>query len=102
MRPGEKIVYDPQQELITRQPVITDNYLSWKDKKLTNATGRQIIEYVEDNYGKKVILEDTSMASRQFGGDVLLDKFDDALFALSTVMNVQIIQKNDTLIFRPR
>jgi ferric-dicitrate binding protein FerR (iron transport regulator) len=102
MKPGEKIVYDPQQELITRQTVITDNYLSWKDKKLTNATGRQIVEYVEDNYGKKVILEDTSMASRQFGGDVLLDKFDDALFALSTVMNVQIIQKNDTLIFRPR
>lgn len=102
MKPGEKIVYDPQQELITRQTVITDNYLSWKDKKLTNATGRQIVEYVEDNYGKKVILEDTSMASRQFGGDVLLDKFDDALFALSTVMNIQIIQKNDTLIFRPR
>jgi transmembrane sensor len=102
MRPGDKIVYDPQQELITRQAVIPEYYISWKDKKLTNATGRQIVEYVEDNYGKKVILEDTSMASRQFGGDVLLDKFDDALFALSTVMNVQIIQKNDTLIFRPK
>ncbi len=102
MKPGDKITYDPQQELITRQAIIPEYYISWKDKKLTNATGRQIVEYVEDNYGKKVILEDTSMASRQFGGDVLLDNFDDALFALSTVMNVQIIQKNDTLIFRPR
>ncbi len=102
MKPGDQLTYDPQQQTITRAAIIPENYISWKDKKLTNATGQEIVEYLEDNYGKKVILEDPTMAAHQFGGEVMLDKFDDALFALSTVMNVKIIQKNDTLIFRPK
>lgn len=102
MNPGEEAMYDPGSLSLTRVPVAADHYTSWKDKRLTDVTVGQIAEYLEDNYGKKVILEDPSMAAKGMGGTVLLDNLDDALFALSTVLNVNIIQRNDTLILKPR
>jgi len=102
MSPGEKIVYDPEKTSVTRTTIMPEHYTSWKDKRLTDVTVAQIAEYLEDNYGKRVILEDSSMAGRKIGGAVLLDNLDDALFALSTVLDVKIIQRNDTLILRPR
>jgi transmembrane sensor len=102
MSPGEKLTYDPENVSLTRTATIAEHYTSWKDKRLTDITVGEIAEYIEDNFGRKVILADPSMAAKAMGGTVLLDNLDDALFALSTVLDVNIVQKNDTLIFRPR
>lgn len=102
MEPGDKLVYDPAQASVAQAAVVPESYTSWKDKRLTDLTVAQIVEYVEDNYGKKIILEDPSMGFRKIGGTVLLDNLNDALFALSTVLDVTVIQKDDTLILRPR
>ena len=102
MGPGDKIIYDPGKASLVHTSTIPENYTSWKDKKLTDVTVGQIVEYIEDNFNRKVILEDESMAERKIGGAVLLDNLDDAMFALSTVLNVNVIRQNDTLILRPR
>ena len=102
MTPGDKIVYDPQASVLTHTETKPENYTSWKDKKLTDVSVGEIATYLEDNYHKTVIFKDTTMAKRMVGGAVLLDNLDDGLFALSTILNADIIQRNDTLIIQPR
>jgi len=102
MAPGDKIVYDPAKAALAHMETVPENYTSWKDGKLTGATAGEIIEYLEDNYHKTIILDNQTLAQRKIGGVILLDNLDDALFALSTVLNVNIIQQQDTLILKPR
>lgn len=102
MTPGDKIVYDPQASVLVHTETRPENYTSWKDKKLTDVSVGEIANYLEDNYHKTVIFQDTTMARRMVGGAVLLDNLDDALFALSTILDANIIQRNDTLMIQPR
>jgi ferric-dicitrate binding protein FerR (iron transport regulator) len=102
MEPGDKLVYDPAKAALGQGTTVPENYTAWKDKRLAGLTVAQIVEYVEDNYGKTIILGDPSMGAKKIGGVVLLDNLNDALFALSTVLDVTVIQKGDTLILRPR
>ena len=102
MTPGDKLHYDPAKAALAHAEVIPENYTAWKDKKLTDATAGEIIDYLEDNYNKTIILENETFAHRKIGGVILLDNLDDALFALSTVLNVNVIQHQDTLILKPR
>jgi ferric-dicitrate binding protein FerR (iron transport regulator) len=57
---------------------------------------------LEDNYHKTFILEDPTFAGKKIGGVILLDDLNDALFALSTVLDATIIQRKDTIIFKKR
>ncbi len=102
MTPGDKIIYDTAKAALGHAEIIPENYTAWKDKKLTDATVGEITQYLEDNYHKTIILEDETLAHRKIGGVILLDNLDDALFALSTVLNVNVIQHQDTLILKPR
>ena len=81
---------------------VPEDYTSWKDKKLIEPTVGEILDYLEDNYHKTFILEDPTLAGKKIGGVILLDNLNDALFALSTVLNVNIIQRKDTIILKKR
>ena len=102
MAPNDKIVYDPEKVELAHAVTLPANYTSWKDKKLTEATVDDILQYLEDNYHKKFILEDPTLGGKRIGGVILLDNLNDALFALSTVLNVNIIQHQDTIILKKR
>jgi transmembrane sensor len=102
MAPGDRIVFDPATAALTHTTTTPDKYTSWKDRRLTDATLGEILQYLEDNYHKTFILEDPSMAERHIGGVILLDNLDDALFALSTVLNANLTQHQDTITIRPR
>jgi transmembrane sensor len=102
MAPGDKIIYDPAKASLAHAQIIPENYTAWKDKRLTDATAQEIIDYLEDNFHRTIILDNDLLAHRKIGGVILLDNLDDALFALSTVLNVNIIQHQDTLILKPR
>jgi ferric-dicitrate binding protein FerR (iron transport regulator) len=60
------------------------------------------LQYLEDNYHKTFILEDPAIAGKHIGGVILLDNLDDALFALSTVLNANLTHHQDTITIRPR
>jgi transmembrane sensor len=102
MQPGDKIIYDPVVSQIAHTVTVPQNYTSWKDKKLVEPTVGDILDYLEDNYHKTFILEDPSFAGKKIGGVILLDDLNDALFALSTVLDATIIQRKDTIIFKKR
>jgi transmembrane sensor len=102
MTPGDMIVYDPAKLELAHTVTVPENYTSWKDKKLIEPTVGDILHYLEDNYHKTFILEDPTFAGKKIGGVILLDNLNDALFALSTVLDATIIQRQDTIIFKKR
>lgn len=104
MLPGEMIAYHSITNELNRS--VTDPVLatSWTDKKLilNNATVNTIVQYLEDNYGYKVVLRDTSIGNKKMEGTLLLDNLQDVLFVLSTSLDIRIEKKDSTLIFIKR
>jgi transmembrane sensor len=101
MLPGEMITYgssDNQLEKSVTDPVVET---SWVDKKLVldNASISTIIQYIEDDYGYKVIMEDTAIGDKKMEGTLLLDNLKDVLFVLSTSLDIKIEKHDSTLIF---
>jgi len=102
LAPGDRVIYDPAKTELAHTITVAENYTSWKDKKLTEASVSDILLYLEDNYHKTFILEDSTLAGKKIGGVILLDNLNDALFALSTVLNVNVIQQQDSIILKKR
>jgi len=106
MAPGERVVFDTVAHTVARMrdSFATGNFSSWKEGRLTmtDANLSQIIAYIEDNYGKKIILEDPQLGEKKIRGDLLLDDLDDILFVLSKVADIRIVQQQDTILFRRR
>ena len=101
MRPGDMVAYEAktkQVKKINTDPVVQT---SWIDKKfiLHDATVKNIIEYLEDNYGYKVVLKDTAISNKKMEGTLLLDNLPDVLFVLSTSLDIKIYKEDSTLIF---
>ena len=104
MEPGDMVRYDSADQKIYRSTTIPENYSSWKDKKLvlTNAPLSEIIQFIEDNYGKKVLLRDSTMTKRTIGGEVDLSSLQDVLFILSKTLDIEIVDSGDTLLFKSK
>jgi transmembrane sensor len=104
MTPGEIFTYDPTGKKMVLAKAVPENYSAWKEKKLVlnDPTLEQIVNYLEDNYGKKIIIEDTSLKERKIEGPILLNNLDDALFIISTVLNTDIYKKGNLLLIRAR
>lgn len=100
------IILQPGQLITTgdnMQPVVStttpEEYIAWKSKKLilTNATLKEIVEYLEDNFGKQIILMEPALANRKIEGTFKLDNLDDALLFLSKALNLDILQEKNKL-----
>ncbi|MCU7552675.1 FecR domain-containing protein [Chitinophagaceae bacterium LB-8] len=105
MKPGEVVTYNPEENDFSRTTAVPENYTAWKEKKLllNNPTVDEIAAYLEDNFGKKIILQDDALGERKIEGPILLTNLDDALFILSTVLSTEVIRKDSsTIILRHR
>lgn len=105
LEPGYALRYSASADQLSYTSRVPENYSSWTSKKLTliNPTADNIIQYLEDNYGKKIILLDKRMGKTVVEGPIDIDNLDDALFILSLVLNVEIIREDSTtLVFKPR
>lgn len=102
MKPGDQLTYDPTKATMTQGATDADSYTSWTDKKLRDVTVGDVIVYLEDNYDKKIILENPALANRKIGGVVIFDNLDDALFTLSMMLDVKVVTHQDTLLLQHR
>ncbi len=104
MKPGDRVVYDARQQKLLQDTANAADFSAWKKNRLIlkTPTVREIINYLEDNFGHRIQLEDQRMGNKTINGPILYDSLDDALFILSTVLNTQIIRKDSTIILRPR
>jgi len=104
LKPGDAFTYYPKENKLLKDSIAAEDYTAWKQKKLIlrNPTIREITGYLEDNFGKKIVIEDISLYNRKIEGPILFDNLDDALFILSTVLNTDVIKQDSTIILRPR
>jgi ferric-dicitrate binding protein FerR (iron transport regulator) len=104
MSPGEMVTYNPAENAVDHATADPENYTAWKENKLflNNPTVNEIVAYLEDNFGKKIILQDPKLGERKIEGPILLNNLDDALFILTTVLNTKVVQNDSTLIMKPR
>ncbi len=104
MQPGDWVVYNPAEKSIIRSETVAENYAAWKEKKLilNNPTVEEIIAYLEDSYGKKIVLANPELRYKKIEGPILLNNLDDALFVISTVLNIKVEQKDSVLILRSK
>jgi ferric-dicitrate binding protein FerR (iron transport regulator) len=100
MQPGEKVVYTIQKQDYKKEKVQAGLYSSWKKNVLQfdNTPIREIATLIEDNYGKEVIINDTSIANRNFTGTYPADDIDILIKALSGVYQIKIKENGNTLI----
>lgn len=104
MKPGDMLTYIPGENRLLNTTTSAENFSAWKKKKLLldDPTTAEIVQYLEDNFGKHIILENPELGTRKIEGPILLTNLDDALFILSTILNTEIITKDSTIIIRPR
>lgn len=104
MTPGKIVIYNPLKNQISEAPIDAEKYTAWKEKNLilNNPTVNEIINYLEDNFGKQIILQKPEMGLVKIDGPIRLDNFDDAMFILSTVLSSEVKEVNNTFIIKPR
>nr|WP_295863397.1 FecR domain-containing protein [uncultured Chitinophaga sp.] len=104
LQPGEGWSYTHQQPPVVMQAVDTAAATAWtRHELLLNATKvKEVINLLKDNYGYTVILEDSIIGEREIKGRIPMQREKDLLFVLSRILDVDIQQKNDTLLFTTR
>jgi ferric-dicitrate binding protein FerR (iron transport regulator) len=105
MKPDDIIVYNQAENKITRNITVARDYTGWKERRLVlhDPTISEILNYLEDNFGKKIILEKKDLGSKKIEGPILFNDLDDALFVISTVLQAEVIKEgNNTIIIRVR
>ena len=102
--PGDYLIYLHDTKEVVKTTVEPEHYSAWKEKVLLlkNPTLGEIVYYLEDTYGKKIVIEDKKLAGRVIEGPIRLNNLDNALFIISTVLNVETIQKDDAIIIRSK
>ncbi|MGO4288307.1 FecR family protein [Chitinophaga sp. RAB17] len=104
LTPGEGWEYNRNGAAATKQKADTAAAVAWTQQQLVleGTTVKEVIQLLEDNYGYHVVLEDSSLAAKKLRGTVPMQRREDLFFVLSRIFNIEIIQQQDTLLFRAR
>lgn len=104
MKPGDKLTYYSDEDKLITGTTEAENFSAWKEKKLLldDPTAAEVIEYLEDVFGKKLVLANAELGKKTIEGPIQITNLDDALFVLSTVLDAEIIRKDSTVIIKPR
>lgn len=104
LAPGEGWEYRRGEVAAIQHTVDTTAAIAWTQQQLVleGTTVKEVIQLLEDNYGYHVVLEDSSLAEKKLRGTVPMQRREDLFFVLSKIFNIEIIQQQDTLLFRAR
>ena len=104
MKPGEKLLYHADEDKLVTGTTNAESFSAWKEKRLLldDPSVAEVITYLEDVYGKDIILQNPELGKRRIEGPIQLTNLDDALFVLSTVLDAAVIKKDSSIIIRSR
>lgn len=100
LKPGDILKVDSGDNVnLTNNLSGADNSSAWSEKKLilTNPTLAEIFRYLEDIYGKKFVFKDSKLAARKINGPILLDSLEDALFVISTALDITFTKDGNVI-----
>jgi ferric-dicitrate binding protein FerR (iron transport regulator) len=101
MKVGELVEFSKKSRKFTKQTVNTDNFSSWKDKKLIfeDTAMREIATLIQETYGLEVRFQDEKMSKRKISGTIPSENLTILLTSLETIFDVKITQEDQQLIF---
>jgi transmembrane sensor len=100
MKPGDLVIFDeinhPKKE-VTTQP---EKYAAWKDHRFIfeDTTLEEFASIMQENYGIKVIVKDSTLANRTLVGSFRADNAEELLQIVSEVFNVNINRTDNTVV----
>ncbi|MBB5283606.1 ferric-dicitrate binding protein FerR (iron transport regulator) [Rhabdobacter roseus] len=104
MKPNDLIALNRKTRQLTRQTVQADHYSSWRNYQLVfeSTPVREILQRVEDTYGLRVLLPDTTLANRRLSGTVPSQDYRVLLATVATLLNAHLVENPDhSLEIRP-
>jgi ferric-dicitrate binding protein FerR (iron transport regulator) len=102
MQPGDFIELSAKDTTFNRKTVIPEKYTVWKENELffENAPLPEVLQKVEDYYGIKIILQDTSVAGKRFTSSLPNNNLDVVLKSIASVYQLEVSRKQDRIILR--
>ncbi len=103
MKPGEIVRYNGilQKQTLEQTRNVPEAWLEG-NMVVSGLTARQIIDNFEDTYGYKVVLEDSTLASKQIDGTIAFNSEETILYTLSNILNVNIYKEGRIIYLRSR
>ena len=103
MQPGERVVYQSDEQILTQQAVATELYTSWKENRLIfkSASLRTITQLLEDTYGYRVELVDPSLNDVLITATVAADRPDTLLKLLEKLLGAPVHRDGNTVRIGP-
>ncbi|HYC27414.1 MAG TPA: FecR domain-containing protein [Chitinophagaceae bacterium] len=92
LKPGEMVQYTQEDKAVVKETTNAGDHALWKDNRLKfdNTSLQDVIQLIEDTYGYKVVLADSTLLDRTISG-TLSSENENVLFkALETMLDVKI------------
>lgn len=102
MQPGDYIELSEKDTVFNRKTVAPEKYTLWKENELffENAPLPEVLQKVEDYYGVKIILQDTTAAGKRFTSSLPNDNIDVVLKSIASVYHLEVSRKQNRVILR--
>jgi ferric-dicitrate binding protein FerR (iron transport regulator) len=102
--PGDFFQYSKKEKSLTRKKVKAELYSDWKDEKmiLDNAPLSELATLIHDTYGYNTIINNKKLEQEKISGTIMLKDEQTFLDALRFALNIDIIKKDNDLIFQTK
>lgn len=99
LKPGELISYNKDKKQLSKTTTNPTDIALWKENQLKfdNTPLSEIVKLIEDNYGYKVEVTDSSLLNRTIGGTLSSENQDILFKALENMLEVKITINGKTL-----
>jgi ferric-dicitrate binding protein FerR (iron transport regulator) len=102
MQPGDHIELSARDTTFNRKRVIAEKYAAWRENELffENAPLPEVLQKVEDYYGVKIILQDSTAAEKRFTSSLPNNNLDVVLKSIASVYHLEVSRKQNRVILR--
>jgi ferric-dicitrate binding protein FerR (iron transport regulator) len=103
MQPGEQVVFSSEKQQLKQTRVKPEIYSSWAKQVwiLEDTPLSRVAEMIEETFGMKVIIEAKGeIANEKMTGVVPIKNMDELLEGLSTIYQLQITRKDNTILVK--
>ncbi len=103
MAPRDLVEISKADRKISKKVVNPEHYSAWRNKTilLNNTTLAEIAKIIGETYGKSVHFEDPQLAETILNGTALpTNNLQTLLEALSTTLDVEVVQQKETILFK--
>jgi ferric-dicitrate binding protein FerR (iron transport regulator) len=99
LQPGEKVSYNKDSKEVSKTTTNAADCSLWKENQLkfNNTPLRDVIQLIEDNYGYKVEVADSTILDRTLGGTLSSENEQILFKALENMLDVKITVNNKTI-----